>query len=835
MKKMIPALCIISFTIITCLPSVASQMPYDHYPSANLFSLWINNVTLDNTSAANIILRRSSTFGPDYACGFFSTEDGNDSHLFAIFILPTKYSRSRESSRIVWSANRNITVAINATLMLTHGGDLVLRHADGALAWSTGTSGKGGSGLNLTETGNLVLFGANNSVIWQSFDHPTDCLVPEQTLVSGMNLTSSADGDSYSLSMEDRGLVASIKSDSPQLQVYYQIVSSDVKRDKEASYAKFQNGSLELYINRNGKNYTPETKVPIPQAISAQYMKLETDGYLKVYEWVEYGWREVADMFTAEIGKCGYPTVCGNYGICTNGQCRCPNGTSYIQVNNIHPDLGFSEVTPLTCNASTNNSFLELDNVGYFSVTPDYIEIDLNSCKKVCLERCPCKAVIFRYSGNQYHGECFLPSQMFSLKEYDRDRDNRYNYSVSIKVLNAQNVAVISPAVERSPTAAEGNSALLWLEPLLGSSFGVLFVAAVIGTTVFVYRRRRQKPEEIEEDYLDHVPGMPTRFSVQELANATDNFNTKLGEGGFGSVFEGSFSDGTRIAVKRLEEVGHVKKSFLAEVETIGSIHHINLVRLIGFCAEKSHRLLVYEYVCNGSLDRWIYCRNHESKLSWKNRRKIILDIAKGLAYLHEDCRQKIIHLDIKPQNILLDEHYNAKLADFGLSKLIDRDQSQVVTTMRGTPGYLAPEWLSAVITEKVDVYSFGVVILEIVSGRKIFEQLRPEEERHLLNFFMRKAEEGQWLDLVDKCCVDVESNVAEIEEMMRISAWCIQNDYQKRPTMSTVIKVLEGAMDVQKDIDYNFLIPQYLISRIPESSSHNVTHLLPSLVSGPR
>ena len=210
--------------------------------------------------------------------------------------------------------------------------------------------------------------------------------------------------------------------------------------------------------------------------------------------------------------------------------------------------------------------------------------------------------------------------------------------------------------------------------------------------------------DEAEENYLDHVTGMPTSYSYDDLQAMTENFGKELGVGGFGTVFEGTLFDGTKVAVKRLDGLRQIKKSFLAEVETIGGIHHFNLVRLIGFCAEKSYRLLVYEYMSNGSLDRWVFDKNPEALLDWQHRKKIILDIARGLTYLHEDCRQKIVHLDIKPQNILLDETFNAKVSDFGLSKLVDRDQSQVVTTMRGTPGYMAPEWLSSVITEKVDV-----------------------------------------------------------------------------------------------------------------------------------
>ncbi|KAL2497013.1 G-type lectin S-receptor-like serine/threonine-protein kinase SD2-5 [Forsythia ovata] len=162
-------------------------------------------------------------------------------------------------------------------------------------------------------------------------------------------------------------------------------------------------------------------------------------------------------------------------------------------------------------------------------------------------------------------------------------------------------------------------------------------------------------------------------------------------------------------------------------------------------------------------------------------------DIAKGLAYLHEDCSQNIVHLDIKPQNILLDQNYNAELSDLGLSKLINKNQSRVITIMRGTPGYLALEWLLAVVTEKVGVYSFSVVVLEILCGRRNFMHSLPEEERHLPSLFKKKAEEGEWLDIVGKYSEDKQSNVAEVVEMMQAAAWCLRSDHTNRPSMSMV------------------------------------------------
>ncbi|KAK7853622.1 g-type lectin s-receptor-like serine/threonine-protein kinase sd2-5 [Quercus suber] len=210
---------------------------------------------------------------------------------------------------------------------------------------------------------------------------------------------------------------------------------------------------------------------------------------------------------------------------------------------------------------------------------------------------------------------------------------------------------------------------------------------------------------------------MPTRYFYDDLQTITENFNKELGGGGFGIVFEGTLIDGTKVVVKHLNSFSQIKKSFLAEVKTIGSTHHFNLVRLIGFCAEKFHRLFVYEYMSNGSLDRWIFHKKLKMLLDWKHRKKIIIDIAQGL---------------------------------------VDRDQSQVVTTMRGAPSYMALEWLNSVITEKVDLYSFGIVLLEILCGRRNLDRSQPEEQCIYLIYsrkILRRTNYWIWLISTVKIC----------------------------------------------------------------------------------
>ncbi|CAA2998286.1 G-type lectin S-receptor-like serine threonine-kinase SD2-5 [Olea europaea subsp. europaea] len=827
--------------VLSSSPIFTTSQPFD-YPTATLSTSWINSVSAnhsidftDGSTIRAILLR--GTFGPRYACGFYCK--GNcETYLFAIFIVQTNSgggitSPSIGFPQVVWSANPNNPVRINSTLQLTYNGDLVLKDVDGTLAWSTNTARRSVAGLNLTEMGNLILFDENESVVWQSFDHHTDCLVPGQRLKSGQNLTASVSSSNWTqggiyLSMTNQGLIASIRSNPPQ--VYFEYGITNVK----LSYAMFINGSLDLYTNST--ETSPLAKIDIPPASSAQYIKLDYDGHLKIFEWLT-GWKEVAEITTGYLGECNYPMVCGENGICSNGQCSCPTSTTdsanyFKLIDGRQPNLGCSQVIPLTCDASKVHKFLDLDEATYFTFTADISSTNINRCKEACLKNCSCKAVIFRYGSNSFDGDCYLPSQIFSLMNNEKDKSH-YNSTISIKVQVPP--SAIPPSVDLSPASAtKGKKSPLGT--ILGSGIGILLSTVAIGFLVFIiWKKRKNLREEIEEDFLDQLPGMPTRFSFEDLKNATENFNKKLGEGGFGSVFQGTLKDGTEIAVKCLDEMGQVKKSFLAEAETIGSIHHVNLVRLIGFCADKSHRHLVYEYMKNGSLDKWIYGRTTATPLDWKCRKKIILDIARGLSYLHEECRQKIVHLDIKPQNILLDENFNAKLSDFGLSKLIDRNQSQVVTNMRGTPGYLAPEWLSSVITEKVDVYSFGIVILEILCGRRNFEKSEPEEERHLLSLFKTKAQNGQWLDLIDKHSEDMQSHGGEVVEMMQVAVWCLQGYYANRPSMSTVIKVLEGVKDVEKDLDYNFVSPEIATNRIPEVDSRDATPLLPSTLSGPR
>lgn len=247
------------------------------------------------------------------------------------------------------------------------------------------------------------------------------------------------------------------------------------------------------------------------------------------------------------------------------------------------------------------------------------------------------------------------------------------------------------------------------------------------------------------------------------------------------------------------------RREFLSEIAAIGKIRHVNLVRLEGFCTHRGQRLLVYEYMKHSSLDRLLFQGEHV--LEWNERFEIAVGAARGLAYLHSGCDHKIIHCDVKPENILLNDTLQAKISDFGLSKLLTREQSGFFTTMRGTRGYVAPEWLTnTAISDKTDAYSYGMVLLEIISGTKNFSLQRqinsPEEyEQCLINFPLRALEmhvRKRYIELVDTRLMG-NAPSEEVEKLVRVALCCIHREPNLRPSMSNVVRMLEGGMALSK------------------------------------
>ncbi|CAO2034482.1 unnamed protein product [Urochloa humidicola] len=836
---MAPSDLLLFFLLATATPMIAGQRT--DYPAANLSSLWINNeaaffqpMTYDDGSVVRaIVLRWSGTFyGPSFAAGFYGASTTRDAgaFVFAIFMVYTNSmgylsQPGTELPKVVWSANRLHPVKENATLEFTGDGNLILRDADGSLVWSSSTAGRSVAGMEITELGNLVLFDQKNATVWQSFDHPTDVLLPGQSLLEGRRLAANPSATNLTqsrlyMTVLSNGMYAFVDSTPPQ--PYFSLLSNHNKTGNDPIKVTFRNGSLNILVPPEQLNES--ALIRLPAAKSNQYMRFESDGHLRLYEWSDVNdkWTVVSDVFDEYLDDCAFPTVCGEYGVCTGGQCSCPSSnftsSNFKPIDGRKTNLGCAPLTPISCQEMQYHELLTLTDVSYFDTSHTVASArNMGDCKQACLKNCSCKAIIFRYHQNDSDGDCFWATKVFSMQ------------SIQPRIVDYNSSAFIKVQLSTSPPVSSANKKVI-----LGAAIAAIVAIVLVVISVTLYLRRSRNYQEIDEEFdFDQLTGMPRRFHYEMLRECTEDFSRKLGEGGFGSVFEGKLDQET-VAVKRLESARQGKKEFLAEVETIGSVEHINLVKLVGFCAEKSHRLLVYEYMPRGSLDRWIFNRHNNDPLDWGTRSKIILDIAKGLCYLHEECRRKIAHLDIKPQNILLDENFNAKLADFGLSKLIDRDQSKVMTVMRGTPGYLAPEWLTSQITEKVDIYSFGVVVMEVICGRKNIDNSQPEESIQLINLFREKAQNNQLTDMIDKQSDDMAAHQEEVIQMMKLAMWCLQNDSSRRPLMSTVVKVLEGTMTVEACIDYSFFSADPVLSIEGNQSIYSAPPPA-SVLSGPR
>nr|KYP72149.1 putative receptor-like protein kinase At5g39020 family [Cajanus cajan] len=310
-------------------------------------------------------------------------------------------------------------------------------------------------------------------------------------------------------------------------------------------------------------------------------------------------------------------------------------------------------------------------------------------------------------------------------------------------------------------------------------------------------RRHKSKYENIEA-FLQGNTLIPLRYSFKEIKHMTRGFKEKLGQGGFGLVYKGMLRSGSFVAVKMLKKSKDNGQEFISEVATIGRIHHMNVVRLIGFCVEASNRVLVYEFMSNGSLDKYIFSKQDNISLTYRQIYEISLGVARGIAYLHEGCDMQILHFDIKPHNILLDNNYIPKVSDFGLAKLYPIDKSIVtLTAVRGTLGYMAPELFYhniGGVSFKADVYSFGMLLMEMANKRRNFSPNvdHSSEIFFPLQIYDQLSEENE----KEKKEITEEEYNNEAKKMILVALWCIQLKPSDRPSMNKVVEMLEGELE---------------------------------------
>ncbi|KAJ8775279.1 hypothetical protein K2173_020283 [Erythroxylum novogranatense] len=362
--------------------------------------------------------------------------------------------------------------------------------------------------------------------------------------------------------------------------------------------------------------------------------------------------------------------------------------------------------------------------------------------------------------------------------------------------------------VKDRPSKKEYNKMFIFEHHILLLIFGGPFV---VGFLIYKWRRRHLSMfDNIEEFLQTQGDFMPIRYSYSDIKKITKNFKDKLGQGGYGSVYKGRLRSGRLAAIKLLGNSKSNGQDFINEVGTIGTIHHVNVVKLIGFCVQGSKRALVYEFMPNGSLDKYLFSPEVTNLISLEKMYEISLGVARGIEYLHRGCAMQILHFDIKPHNILLDENFVPKVSDFGIAKLCETKNTIVsLTCARGTIGYMAPELCYKHIggvSFKVDVYSFGMLLMEMAGRRKNLNAIADHSSQiYFPAWAYEQFRKGKYIELGQSNATEEQNKITK--KIIVVALWCIQLNPDNRPPMHRVIEMLE------QDVESLELPPKPLLS----------------------
>ena len=731
----------------------------------------------------------------DFAFGF--QQIGNGGFLLAIW-----FNKVPEKT-IIWSANSDNPKPRGSKVELTTDGEFILNDQKGKQMWKADLIGPGVAYAAMLDTGNFVLASQNSTYLWESFNHPTDTILPTQILEQGSKLVARYSETNYSrgkfmFSLQTDGNLVLYTTDFPMDSANFAYWESDTVG---SGFLVIFNQSGNIYlIGRNGSilNEVLPNKASTPDFY--QRGILEYDGVFRQYVYPKTagsragGWSSLSSFIPENIctaitagtgsGACGFNSYC-TLGDDQRPYCQCPPGYTFLdphdQVKGCRQNF-FPEICSEGSHETGEFDFVRMTNVDW--PLSDYDRFQLfteDECRKACLDDCFCAVAIVR------EGDCWKKKFPLSNGRFDSSNGR---------------IALIKVRKDNStfPLGSEGKdqaTLILTGSVLLGSSV-LLNILLLLATAMFIYRLNQRKPM-IDESRLVMLGTNLKRFAYDELEEATDGFKDELGTGAFATVYKGTLAhdNGNLVAVKKLDRaVGEGdKQEFEKIVGAIGRTIHKNLVQLLGFCNKGQHRLLVYEFMSNGSLATFLF---GNSRPSWYKRMEIILGTARGLLYLHEECSIQDIHGDINPQNILLDDSLTARISDFGLAKLLKMDQTGTTTGVMGTKGYAAPEWFKKVpITFKVDVYSFGIVLLELIFCRKNFEPEVEDEKQMVLGEWAYDCYKEGKLDLLVGNDQEALDDIKRLEKFVMVAFWCTQEDPSQRPTMKTVMKMLEGATEV--------------------------------------
>ncbi|XP_065880551.1 putative receptor protein kinase ZmPK1 [Euphorbia lathyris] len=747
-----------------------------------------------------------------FSAGFYPV--GDNAYSFSIW-----FSRPscNNNCTLVWMANRDFPVnGKRSKLILLVTGNLILTDAGKSTAWTTNTVSHSPAELRLHDNGNLVLINTESVVVWQSFDFPTDTLLPSQLFTRYLQLVSSRSSSNFSsgfykLFFDDDNLIRLLYDGPDVSSLYWPDPWLQPWQGGRFPYNSSRIALFDSLGSFNSSDHLNFLSTDYGETLQRR-LTLDSDGNLRLYSremknraaaWV-VSWQAKSRLCQIH-GICGGNSICSFDPVSAGNKCSCLPG--YRQKKTGDWSYGCEPELDILCDEDdTDVTFIKLKDIEFYGNDDGfYPNVTLERCQKICLESCNCKAFQYRYLGVNHIPYCY-PKMLLINGNYDPSfgADSYLKVFKTIKKIvsgigdncPAETFVPLNRSYQKSSESGTSR-AILWLV----IAFGGLEIIAILVVYSFLFKPHKDSNEATRTYSL--AANTFRRFSYSELKKATKNFKEEIGRGAGGTVYKGTLADDRVVAIKQLNIANQGEAEFLAEVSTIGKLNHINLIEMYGYCAEGKHRLLVYEYMEHGSL-----MENLSSKtLDWKKRFEIAVGTARGLAYLHEECLEWILHCDVKPQNILLDSKYQPKVSDFGLSKLLSRydlNNNSTFSRIRGTRGYMAPEWVSnSPITSKVDVYSYGIVVLEMVTGKSAATGSQGEsggnttEQKSLVEMVREKKKGGEkgkgisWMGEMIDPMLEGEYEEAEMEILIKLTLQCVEEDKDSRPSMSNILEML--------------------------------------------